>query len=216
MTSPMFWTDSQQASERLTNTFILYGDSPSYVDGVRGNGERSTAVIRTFPDGATHEKLLSDPLFHRFRKLPPTGWMNCLSEGAAVYTERRPVRSRQHGLSRQNVRAAWIHSERGELNWGDFNYESLAKDDGYKAAVVGDFPTLAQVFDNLRERGVMAISTKYAVFRDPLGIRWLYRNNEKIGMFSDANSLMVAGTFKYLKEELAADPAVAVNNIQEF
>src|SRR3546814_489886 len=112
--SEIFWTDGTQAQERLGHTIIIYNNTPVFVDGIASPGTDNPKIPRIVfrkvgvPTPALPEtKLLNDPLFERFRKLPLVGWMNYVSSPTAgpLYVSRRPVAgSRLHGLSNANTR----------------------------------------------------------------------------------------------------------------
>lgn len=215
--SPYFWEDAQQASERLTNTYVLHGDTPFFVQTVSpGDGETPSAIGRAYPLEKSEIHNLDDPAFHRFRKLPPVGWVNCERYSEGLYLERRPIRSRVHGLNDNNVRVGFIPDQAVRLSFGDFSFESVVKDPAYAQCCVGEYPSLEETLSCIRSGTTIAISNKYAVKRDSEGLRWLYRLSERVGLFSGNASLLLANSSAYLREELVEDPAISVENIQEF
>lgn len=215
--SPIFWTDAVQAQERLASTVVLYGQYPFYVTGVQPMGADVIAVGTKYTeDGGKNANIkLSDPEFHRFRKLPPLGWSNSVANKTGVYFERFPVRSRMHGLSHHNVRARLVATN-GDIYNSDERYGQLATDPGYIETCLGKLPELREVTQVIRPGTSIAISSKYAVFRDITGLRWLYRETEKIGMFVGADTLMLLENKSYLREELQTDPVITTSNIREF
>lgn len=206
----MFWTDAAQATERLVGTFVLLGDEPVYVESIRTN---NSAVVRRYNQDNTLEVPLDDKRFHRFRKLPKVGWFNSERRAEALFFDRRPVRSRLHGLGRHNVTVLRVGAE---LQQADASYDREALDPGYHAANKDDYPSLEQVVTNLQERSTMALSPMYAVRRDDLGLRWLFRAKDKVGIFPDANTLLLVGKYNYLREELTESPIITTAKIQEF
>lgn len=211
----MFWTDSQQAGERLNGTFILYGESPAFIEAV-SSARNPVASARIYPTGQLQSLDLEDPRFHDFRVLPATGWVNNYENGEAMFIERRPVRSRSHGLNHSNTRVGYLPAERQHVLFGDYNYDTVARDRGYAEACSNTFPVLREVLDACRPDSSIAISKKFAITRDNLGVRWLYRMTERVGMFPNADTVMLAAKYKYLKEELETSSEISVANIQEF
>lgn len=219
--TPFFWEDATQAQERLGGSFVLWGDKPAFIDEVipvEQRGDVPYARVTLWPDGKQAKLSLSDEGFSRFRKLPPTGWINYDKHSTALFLERRPVRSRQHGLSSNNVSCgkAGAGEEGYSLIWRDYTYETVARDKSYAEACVGDFPGLNDILQCIREGSSIACSSKYAVVRDVLGLRWLFRNSERVGVFPDTDTLLLVGKHSYLREEIADDTAISVSTIKEF
>ena len=216
MAKDQFWTDAGQASERLTNCYILYNDLPVYVERVREGGD-GVAVASVYDHEAKKLQLsLNDPGFHRFRKLPPLGWINTKRPHCAAYLARRPRRTRQHGLSEDNLTVDVIHNSTGALQRAGYEISTYIKDPGYLLCCKKEYPTLDDILNCVKEDTALAVSPLYAVFRDNLGLRWLYRGTERIGLFSGADTLTLINTFAYLKEELTDASEITVKNIQEF
>lgn len=214
--SPYFWEDVGQAGERLSGTFVLYGDEPVLVERVEPAGGDAIGVIRRFPSSRTSRISLSDKLFHRFRVLPPMGWFNSVAHKTAMYAERQPVRRVGHGLSDNNVHVGIVQEGRTTPVFRDYRYNETARDTGYAEACKDSFPPLKDVLSHIREGSTIAIDSKYAVNRDAAGMRWLYRNRERVGLFAGAASLILQEKMKYLKEELFESPRITVEDIKEF
>lgn len=215
--NPYFWESWEQAHERIQGSYVLYGDAPAFVDVVNPPevpGAVPTASVSLLGESRTCSKPLDDPLFHRFRKLPPVGWVNHVKQGNGVFLERRPVRSRQHGLSNNNVFVA--SKSAGAFSWRDYNYFNVVKDKGYPLACKKDYPGMKDVITHIRADTVIAVSPLYAILRDDNGLRWFYRNLKKVGAFFDTETLLLFNQFSYLREEIGDSPAVTVGTIKEF
>jgi len=212
-----FWTDSVQAQERLAGSYIKFGDKVAYVEEVRNPRAGPTATIIVYPEGLTESVLLSDPRFGRFRTPLPIGWVNSQSNKRAFYVSRAPQRSRTHGMTRSNTTLSTI-DKIGRLGGaGDYgSYDTIAKDPQYAAAIVGNYPPLSLVLDKLRNGTCVAISNKLCLFRDQEGIRWLFVDTDRVGLFTGADTLLLISSFSYLKEQLQEAPEFTVNNLVEF
>ncbi len=212
---PQFWEDTVQANERLSNTVILYGTDPFYAMQVDARGSIQGNLYTK--DGAVTKALkMDDPNFHRFRKLPPLGWVNSIIDKQAMFLDRTPTRSRLHGLHDQAVVISGIHSESGSTYRTDNRITRFVADKGYLEACHGIRPALNEVLLRIRSSTAISISEKYAVLRDNSGMRWLYRNLNKIGLFVGANTLMLLEGKGFYREELQSDPAITIANIREF
>jgi hypothetical protein len=216
MRNDAFWEDSQQASERLTGSVVLYGTSPALVERILpSRDEQIFADVRIFPVGATTRLNLADPLFHHFRNLPRLGWSNNISQGRALYLERRVVRTTRHGFTGENTTVLAVDRS-GETFSRDIRLESFVSDPGFSDANNGVFPSLADTLTNIRIGDTIAISNNLAVFRDNNGIRWLYKDTSKVGLFTDNSSILLMSRFSFLKEELIEAPTLPIENISEF
>jgi hypothetical protein len=213
--SSMFWTDATQAAERLTGSHILYGDAPVYVMEVTGRGEPQ-ATIRTWPEGGLTQVKLADPKFHKFRKLPPLGWVNYSKNKMAVLLERRPIRGRTHGLADNNTLVGSFDTENEILVYRNYSYSHIAKDPAYVEICKTGYPRLKDVLQHVREGTSIAFSPMYAIYRDQLGLRWLYRSKDKIGIFSDVENFLLPTKFRHFREELRDSSVFTINNIKDF
>lgn len=216
--TPIFWTDTQQANERLAACVILYDGLPFYVTEAFNGDDGKARVNMTScgPNPTNTRKLMDSPKFKRFRELPQIGWMNPSKGASAVFLERHARRSRQHGLSDQNVTRKSFRQgvlsnpeERRPLT-------TAMTDEGFVQCVTGVFPSLAKILANIEENSALAYSRKYCVYRDSDGIRWLYREAERVGLFTGTETLNLLSKFAYCREEIMADPAFTLDRIQEF
>src|SRR3990167_4725119 len=102
-----FWTDIDQASEKLLECVILCDDTPVQVIEIRKTTDSKIPeiVIELLSDGRILTLSLADDSFHNFRKLPQLGWMNLHNDKkpTCIFLSRRLTRSRLHGLNNQNV-----------------------------------------------------------------------------------------------------------------
>lgn len=223
-----FWTDHIQASERLTGTYVLLENDPIYVREVVPSTSLDDlcpemVFIKSGTQGRGRVRL-DDPRFSRFRKLPVLGWVNSEKLRKGVLLERRPVRNRQHGLSDTSVVVGQLYPNRESgrdsyqihFNNDRPRFSDIASEDGYASACNGKYPALADVITHIREESTIAISPIFAVHRDELGIRWLYRLSHRVALISGADSLLLLNKYKFLREELTEDPAISVQNIREF
>lgn len=218
----IFWTDSDQARERLTGTVVLYDNLPVYINDIE-NGEnfedgvpRANINFCSDKDGKRQRKRLDSPKFDKFRSLPALGWVNTPKYGA-VFLSRRATRSRLHGLSGANVVGSFFYGM-PEYCTGTFEraWEYLYNTEAFTKSCADEYPTLTDILLNVQENSALAFSRKFAVYRDTLGLRWLYRETERIGIFTNANSLNLIEKFKYYREEIMAERKFTLDNIQEY
>jgi len=213
----MFWSDAQQASERLLHTFILYEDEPVYVENIAADGDRdAVASLRRYsPKEGRFSANLSDPRFHKFRKLPAKGWINAERQAAAYYVERRPVRSRTHGLNGNNTSVAYVRPD-GNVTWRDIAFEDIARDPGYAAACKNEYPSFRDIYDHVRNGSCIGINPSFAMFRDDAGLRWLYKGVRKIALIPNNDTLLITEKFSYLKEEIMGVESLPVSSIRDL
>ena len=205
--APGFWTDVLQASERLLETVVLYDDTPCLVEGVsleEDGGVRLNVCL--INEGMTKtRKKTNSPLFHNFRKLPKTGWMNYADEGnLAVFHERVTKSTRRHGLCNENTHVFTPGGE-GDLKKSGTPFIDLAFDSGYRDMQRGAFPTLTTSLQNIQNKHAIAVSRKFCVYRSGTGFRGLYRNKDKIGLFTGINSLLLSPETSHYREEILDD-----------
>lgn len=211
-----FWTDAVQAEERLRGSFVLFGDKVALVQSISSNRGSPTASIRVYPDNRDEVVSLSDARFNRFRKALPIGWVNNSASKQAVFVSREPQRSRTHGMTRANTKV--FHIRKGQMqSAADYtNFEYVATDPQYAKAIAGEFPPLELVLNKVRPNTTLAISSKLAVHRDTDGIRWLYVDADRVGLFTGSDTLLLLTAFAYVKEQLQEAVEFTVSNIKEF
>ena len=215
--TPFFWTDAGQAEERLRGSFILFDNQAVLVEAIRGNrGETPLATISIYPEGKRENISLADPRFNRFRIPLPQGWVNNLYHKRAFFVSRMPNRSRTHGMLRGNVRVATISKEGVMSGGGDYSFETIVVDPQYKAAINGEYPPLALLLDKIRSGTCVAFSKDLCLFRDNDGIRWLFLGEDRVGLFSGTDTLLLLSAFSYVREQLIEAREFTVNNITEF
>lgn len=218
----IFWTDSAQARERLAGTVVMYDNLPVHIlDIEEGNNfddnvPRANISFCGDKEGKTSRKRLDSPKFNKFRSLPELGWVNSPKIGAILLT-RKATRTRLHGLNSSNVKAVFFYNapeyvitpyERG---WDATYNTSLFVD-----MCNNVYPILDDILLNVQEDSALAFSRKFAVYRDTLGLRWLYRETERIGIFTNSNSLNLLEKFKFYREEIMNEPKFTLDNIQEY
>ena len=229
--SDIFWTDATQAQERLVSTVILYDNEPVYVDGiVQANRDDDSPTIPRAQirqcgvaklSVKSSRKILNSPKFERFRKLPNIGWLNMVAnpKTGPLFVSRRPVAgSRLHGLANANIRVEnfVVNGDNFFLDGGGYNLGNIMYDQGFCDMHHGRYPTLAAVLANIKEGTGIAYSLDFCVWRDAVGIRWLFHKTNKVGIFTGVDTLNLFTKFSYLRETIMDDPAFTLNNIREF
>lgn len=220
--SPYFWTDEQQASQRLRNSVVMYDGEPVFIRDVRGGYEDGIprALLTYCKDGKDSTRRLDSPKFGRFRTLPKLGWLNN-ENGRPFFLERQTRRTVTHGLSNNNVVVyrkvgdSYDWNTRDEYGDGS-SFNRICFEQGFVNLQKNVFPSLQGTLTNIGEDQAVAYSPLYLVYRDTLGLRWLYRGIERIGLFTGTDTLNLLSKFSFYREEIMADPAFTLNNIQEF
>ena len=215
-----FWTDTDQAIERLCSSVVLYDDKPVYVVEITRGEDTPKGVIYfcADPEQKLVKKLLNSPKFSRFRELPKLGWCN-LSYSQAVFLNRRVSVGRSHGLTAGNITVyeARHTDDSSSVSVSQrFSFDNVMNDQGFVECHEGVYPKLSDVLINIRENSTIAYSRTFAVLRDYQGLRWLYRGLEKVGLFSGADTLNLLQKYNYLREEITADKAFTLATIREF
>lgn len=211
-----FWTDRDQANERLTGSFVIHDNSVVYIHEIRAGRAGPKAVVTRYPTATSTEIALSDPGFNRFRVPLPLGWVNNTRTKRACFLARRPVRSRTHGFNNNNINVASFGEEMRLIPDRDLNFTDVAKDSAYQSAITGKYPPLDLVLNKIRKSTAVSFCPEMCVARDKDGIRWLYFNTDCVGLFVDADTILLKEGYTYLKEQLTESPAFNVSNIKEF
>lgn len=218
-----FWTDVEQAQQRLTGSCVLYDGQPVYIDRVVAHDDGCPrAELRDCATGeALARKKLNSPKFEKFRVLPNLGWINVtggVSRTGAVFCARRATATRTHGLNNSNVTVTNMsHNEVSSTpQQGNYNFASVMFNKGFVEGHNGDYPTLAATLQKIQPRTTIAFSRKFAVVRDADGIRWLYRELQRVGVFTGVDTLDLISRYEYLREEIMAEKAFTINTIRTF
>jgi len=221
--SPYFWTDVDQAQARLLGTLILYDGLPYWVREIRDGYSDGIprAVLASPLEGSTIRRRLDSPKFERFRRLPPLGFVNCVQNNTlkAVFLRRRARNHQRHGLTSEVVRVytpPFGSDGSDRPSTGFLRFDNVTSSEGYMDACKGEFPTLEEILQRGTPNSCLAYSPKYAVYRDPEGLRWLFRETEKVGLFTGTDTLNLFPTTKFWREEIMEDPLFTCNFIQEF
>lgn len=225
--SEIFWTDGIQAQERLGNTIILYDGNPCYVAGITGPSPETPKIPRIVirmvgvPKPVPLTKNLDDPLFERFRVLPKVGWMNYVSSPITgpLFISRRPVAgSRLHGLANPNTRVESFTTSGDSfyLEGGNYNIQTIMNDKGFVDMHRGEYPSLGAILANIKEGTGIAYNRDFCVYRDAVGIRWLFHKTNKVGIFTGVDTLNLFQKYSYLRETIMDDETFTLNNIREF
>jgi hypothetical protein len=98
----------------------------------------------------------------------------------------------------------------------DYGFEIIAKDAQYAAAVKGSFPSIDEVLNKIKVKTAGAICSEMAIQRSADGIRWLYFNADKVGLFVDSDTLLLTTEYAYAKEQIMENPAFKISTIKEF
>lgn len=224
----MFWTDHGQARERLSGTVILYDNEPVYVENIsdpmdEGDGIVKARIVTCDENRTASRKRLDSPKFKRFRELPKLGWMNSADPRVgALFFYRKSVRTRSHGLSRANVNVVGFPTKSsgnyaGSLqNYGEGTFDKFMFDNGFKDMHHGRYPSLESVLSAIQECSSIAFANRFCVVCDDLGVRWLIRDKNRVGIFGGDNTLFLFKKFAFLREEIMAEPRFTVDQIREF
>lgn len=219
----MFWTDVNQAQERLTNTAVNYDGKPAIIEEVYTdrNGEpKATALLASTKNRVRLS--LSDEKWNNFRDLPRLGWFNYVSAERGsinpMFIERRAVNARTHGLTTNNTNTYSTNALGLEKDRYNHLFEYL-RNDGYLETADSEesFPKLSAVLMSLDESpGGVAFSRKFCVIVTEEGVKWLFRKTNRIGFFTGTDSLNLFPKNGFYKEELQACPNFDIANVKEF
>jgi hypothetical protein len=216
-TTSFFWTDAEQAPQRLQGTVVLYEDRPAYIERVFAGDDGIPRAYLTDKEGKRTTKKLDSPHFKRFRELPKLGWVNLANpKHGAIYMERKARNIASHGLCDRNVGVYQIMMPNYSLDANGRSFTDYMWDEGFARTHAGEFPTLTAILQNIKEGSCIAYSRSFAVYRDSLGLRWLYRGRDRIGIFTGVDTLNLLAKYAFYREEIMADPAFTLNTIKEF
>lgn len=196
-----FWTDLNQANQRLNSSVVMFRDTPTYIRDVGGDG----AHCYLLPKQENIVIRLNDEGWNDYRNLPRLGWVNLYDRGHAVFMERRPRRNSTHGLCNQNVHCYQSTDNGPFVNARPFT--DYIFDQGFADATAGKFDDMREVLSYLKEGSIVGISNNYAVGRDQIGIPYLMHRMKKIGVIIE-DSIRLPDSVSYLREELMAEEAL--------
>lgn len=215
-----FWEDWEQAMERLPDTTVLFNNEPVLIIRIENaHPEPPVATLCKLPDITTpHRVSLADPGFKLFRELPTLGWLNYADNDGGLpssfYCYRIPVRSRLHGLGSHNVRVDGFYKD-NLVRSQDHNFASLYSNDFIINSMKGNYPNSREILETVPNNCALAFSNKGAIYRDDIGIRWLYINAQKVGFFTEPTVLQLPQKFAFMKEEIESQPNLVVTQIKE-
>lgn len=224
----MFWTDIDQARERVQNTVVLYDGDPHWIDVINSGRDYPDGIpkvnLRTCdPDRTVKQVNIDDPKFSKFRELPRLGWLNHSNPlHGASFLYRVSRRTRVHGLSRQNVNAVMFPRKSlggfsGNLSAaGEGYFDEIMYNTGFKEMHHGMYPSLKSVLNAIGDSSSIAFSNTFCVVCDEQNIKWLYRNRDKIGIFSGDDTLFLLRKYIYLREEIMDEERFTCNQIREL
>lgn len=222
MSSDYFWSDIEQAQQRLAGSVVLYDDKPVYIDRVERHDDGHPRGLLRFIDGPEEfvRKKLNSPHFGRFREMPRLGWFNPASgtvKGGALFMARRATAGQKHGLVSNNITVKnFGYNEVCRLQTGNYSFSSVIFNKGWVNAHNNEFPALDAILQQIAENSAIAFSRKFCVVRDSDGLRWLYHNDTRVGVFTGADTLSIISRYNYLREEIMAEKSFTLNTIREF
>lgn len=128
---------------------------------------------------------------------------------------------RNHGLSDNNVVVHSLSFRADEdalprIIRGENSILNICFNKGFCDTHNFIFPSLDKTLANIKERTAVAVSPMFCVVRSTDGLRWLYRNLERVGIFTGVDTLNLISKYSYLREEIMADKSFTLNNIREF
>lgn len=222
----MFWTDITQAQERVQGTWVMYDGEPVFISRIYEEDGIIKCMIH--PPGEKEsgtQKRMDSPKFRRFRELPELGWMNSELKGGIpipILISRVVVTTRTHGLNANNIQIGQLYFGNGNelppniTNTAMYSIGHLQKDTGFASMQAGKYPSLMAVLEKIQPGTSLAYSLHYCISKDLLGIRWLYRDAVRVGLFSNNDTLNLLPKHSYLRDEIMADPKFTLNNIREL
>jgi len=214
-----FWTDDVQAKERLLESYIMKQNEIVRVVGV----EDSKIYYSRAKDGLRDRLSMGDASWGKFRNLPPLGWINVTlkeSNGSkrvcATYLRRNSVRSRTHGIHSSNtIVYDFLTSADGTVSKsGVLNIHKVFENGSY-----GDeepFPSFRDAFPLLNVKGSIALSSKFALFKDSKGLVTLYRKRKPVGLVPNIDSLLLFADSNYYREDIQDNHRILPLQIKEL
>lgn len=215
----MFWTDIDQANQRLRGAVVMYDGLPVYVERVYTSDDTGdpSALVRTVADGNLKEISLEDEKWNNFRDCPPVGFIN--TPKRLYQIKRYPNRTMRHGLTGENTSVRYLAASR---KWGlaDIRVSSFITDRSlskyYKLRVEEGFPSFQQCLEVIRDSDdsslTLAFSPLHYLYREENGIFTVVRGDQRIG-FVVRNEIFLERKFYCFKEELEEEHNV--QNIME-
>lgn len=212
-----FWTDDVQANERLIESYIMKQNEIVRVTAVAG-GEIAYRNMATGRDGRLP---MRDTAWNKFRSLPPLGWINVTLDKPkkmvfAVYLRRNSVRCRTHGLSNTNTTAydfksggdgvlvkSRIVAVQHVFEKGSYNEDN-------------PFVNFEEAYALLGKGDSVALSSKFALYKDTRGIVTLYRKRKAIGFVPDNNTLLLFADSRFYREDVQDNKKILPVTIKEL
>lgn len=214
---------SDQAQQRLLNTVVMYKGEGYYLTTIENRVAGLSANIAKLPcnftshrgkNPPTTRKLLSDPLFNKFRPFD-LGFVNlfdgpCEGNQNCLFTYRRPLRSgARQGLTREAIDGRYVQSTRGGRleGWDLVNQLMLCQ--SFADMLAGKYPSYSECVDNLIQNSSIAFDRFYCVSMDADGLMWLHRHTERVGMIDyPSREILLFSNKKYLREEIQENPSM--------
>lgn len=206
-----FWTDDQQAYERLRRSVVIHDNRPVYVHNVHDGKALVSSKFYT-PRGQRLRIPLNDAGWNKFRTLPRVGWYNELYNGrySAVYVKRQAYRGRTHGFAEANTQFYAVDVDRTiRVERNLMTLVTHCVSFGMK----GKYPTMKTVLSRSEARQTQALSPKWALRRGLDNDFTLFRKLRKVGTYREGVLHLDQG-LNYLVEEIQQDPCLPIDTIQ--
>ena len=208
----MFWTDFEQAQQRLRGTIVMYDGSPFYIENVRvseDDPEEFVAHGGMVNDRGVYERHdvnLEDEGWNDFRNLPALGYVNTPTH--LYHIARLPARTVKHGHGGGNTRLSYVQPNGGlgRVDQSVTNFATSVKNGKwYKLACQKVFPSFKDALDNLdlHPQMTIAFSPRHYIVRDKSsGVTSMFRDQRQIGIILEDAVLLTRKNACY-REELA-------------
>lgn len=210
-----FWTDDQQARERIVDSFVMKDDQVVYVDSIE-DGRVSFRKVEEFH--LFEQAPLADPSWNKYRTLPPLGWLNILVNtgrtrfAGAVHLRRVAIRSRVHGYNGNNIIINQFVED--TLTKSGLTLKSVYACGLYRNPE--QYPNAEQAFASLRDGSAVALSNKFALFKDTKGLVWLYRKRRPVMLIPDVRTGLLLRSEKFYREDLEDNKDILPFEIKEL
>jgi len=201
----------------------VFGDqSDSFAQGLfGGSGNVTVDDYLTFS--------LSNPGWNNFQDIPSLGWFNLFDWSrrnrqtntvAATFASRQARRSRQHGLSEENVEMRCPHASGEALTYGvllvseqRIGFTGLFHSKDFVQGLENNYPDFSEVFNHLKPNQSVALSRQFCLVKTQL-CTFLFKNDTSIGIFDTERVLLLGKTYGYERESVLEDPIFSNVSVQ--
>jgi len=196
-----FWTDEEQAAQRLNGSLVLYDNAPALVDSVE---DRLVHFYSASKQGEMLRAALNDEKWGKYRNVPACGWYNYdyRQHVRAIYISRFAARTRSHGLTRHNCKFFEM-SNAGLADSATISLLRAATSTVMANCFKEGYPTYQGLLDAgaLQEQRSFAINRNFALYCCWDNIPTIYHKKREVG-FVVANTTYLFAKHSYLREEL--------------